>query len=144
MSTTAPTPNTAPKTAPKTRTWVIATVAAGCVAMVGIVAAAVVGVQGPSQASAGPAVMPAGTVQYHSQTGHRGNAPSASMELLQQQLAQLNYYNGPITGYQNAGTVNAIMYLQRDANLPQTGHLDQATRDALNSMLVHGNNQMAG
>ena len=70
-------------------------------------------------------------------------APSAAVKLLQQQLAQLNYYNGSITGYENAADRDAIGYLQRDAHLPQTGQLNDATRAALNSMLVHGNNQMA-
>lgn len=70
-------------------------------------------------------------------------APSAAVKSLQQQLAQLNYYNGSITGYENTATVHAIEYLQRDAHLPQTGQLNAATRAALNNMLVHGNNQMA-
>ena len=67
--------------------------------------------------------------------------PSATIKLLQEQLGQLNYYNGPVTGYH--GTVQAIMYLQRDAHLPQTGQLNTATENALNSMLANGNNQMA-
>jgi hypothetical protein len=44
----------------------------------------------------------------------------------------------------NHGTVQAIMYLQRDAHLPQTGQLNTATENALNSMLANGNNQMGG
>ena len=32
------------------------------------------------------------------------------------------------------------MYLQRDAHLPQTGQLNNATENALNSMLAGGNN----
>lgn len=70
--------------------------------------------------------------------------PSAAVKSLQQQLAQLNYYDGPSRGIENTNTVHAIQYLQRDAHLPQTGQLNSATRTALNSMLVHGNNQMAG
>jgi hypothetical protein len=62
----------------------------------------------------------------------------------QEQLGQLNYYNGPVTGYMNHDTVQAIMYLQRDAHLPQTGQLNTATENALNSMLAGGNNQMGG
>jgi hypothetical protein len=38
--------------------------------------------------------------------------------------------------------VQAITYLQHDAHLPQTGQLNTATENALNSMLVNGNNQM--
>ena len=44
----------------------------------------------------------------------------------------------------NHGTVQAIMYLQRDAHLPETGQLNDATENALNSMLAGGNNQMGG
>lgn len=70
--------------------------------------------------------------------------PSSSIRSVQQQLAQLNYYDGPITGYSNAQYIQAIQYLQRDAHLPQTGELTSATQQALQYMLVHGNNQMAG
>jgi peptidoglycan hydrolase-like protein with peptidoglycan-binding domain len=146
-------------TASRPKGWIIATVVASCLAVAGIVAATVLGVRGPVQASAstGPAPSaPTASGQYQPSTGDRGvapapkdrpttpvAAPSAAVKLLQQQLAQLNYYNGSITGYENAQTVNAIRYLQRDAHLPQTGQLNDATRAALNSMLVHGNNQMA-
>jgi putative peptidoglycan binding protein len=40
------------------------------------------------------------------------------IKLVQEQLGQLNYYNGPVTGYMNHGTVQAITYLQRGAHLP--------------------------
>ena len=36
----------------------------------------------------------------------------------------------------------AITYLQRDANLPQTGSMNAATQQALVTMLAHGNNNM--
>jgi peptidoglycan hydrolase-like protein with peptidoglycan-binding domain len=68
--------------------------------------------------------------------------PSAAIESLQRQLAQLNYYNGPITGIVNTQTTQAITYLQRDAHLPQTGQLNAATQSALTRMLATGNNQM--
>ncbi|WP_433167570.1 peptidoglycan-binding domain-containing protein [Kribbella sp. CA-247076] len=150
-------------TAPRPKAWIIATVATSCLAVAGIVAAAVLGLRGPAQAdpstSPAPASAAASGQQYQPNqpnTGHQGSstashssttppaAPSASVKLLQQQLAQLNYYNGPITGYENTGTINAIKYLQRDAHLQQTGQLNNATRSALSSMMVHGNNQMAG
>ena len=70
--------------------------------------------------------------------------PSASVESLQRQLAQLNYYEGPISGVMNTQTTQAITYLQRDAHLPQTGHLNAETQTALNRFLAQGNNQMAG
>lgn len=147
-------------TASRPKGWIIATVVASCLAVAGIVAATVLGVRGPeASASTGPAQSSTtASGQYQPSTGDRGvspakapkdrpatpvAAPSAAIKLLQQQLAQLNYYDGPITGYENTQTVNAITYLQRDAHLPQTGQLNDATRTALNSMLVHGNNQMA-
>ena len=71
-------------------------------------------------------------------------APSPTVRLLQQQLGQLNYYEGPVNGVWNPQVTQAITYLQRDARLPQTGHLDAATQSALNRMLATGNNQMAG
>jgi peptidoglycan hydrolase-like protein with peptidoglycan-binding domain len=140
----------------KPKGWIVATVASSCLAVAGLAAAAVLGVRGPAEASAAPVPAPAASGQYQPSTVTPPHAPkarptqapvvvpSAAIKLLQQQLAQLNYYDGPITGVENVNTVQAIQYLQRDAHLPQTGRLDNATRAALNSMLVHGNNQMAG
>jgi peptidoglycan hydrolase-like protein with peptidoglycan-binding domain len=71
-------------------------------------------------------------------------AYSATVATLQKQLAQLNYYDGPINGIAGSQTTQAITYLQRDAGLPQTGQMNAATQAALNNFLVHGNNQMAG
>jgi peptidoglycan hydrolase-like protein with peptidoglycan-binding domain len=70
--------------------------------------------------------------------------PSASITTLQQELGQLNYYEGPVDGMMNSQLTQAITYLQRDAGLPRTGAMDSATSAALASMLVTGNNQMAG
>jgi peptidoglycan hydrolase-like protein with peptidoglycan-binding domain len=64
--------------------------------------------------------------------------------VLQRELGQLNYYEGPITGTMNQQTVQAITYLQRDAHLPQTGTMNAATQSALTHMLATGNNQMGG
>jgi peptidoglycan hydrolase-like protein with peptidoglycan-binding domain len=69
-------------------------------------------------------------------------ASSATTTTLQENLATLNYYNGPTDGLMNTQTIQAITYLQRDANLPQTGHMNSATQAALNQMLISGNNQM--
>jgi peptidoglycan hydrolase-like protein with peptidoglycan-binding domain len=71
-------------------------------------------------------------------------AYSASVATLQKQLAQLNYYEGPINGIAGAQTTQAISYLQRQAGLPQTGQMNAATQAALNNYLIHGNSQMAG
>ncbi len=71
-------------------------------------------------------------------------APSASVEMLQRDLGQLNYYEGPVNGVMTPQTIQSIKYLQRDAHLPQTGEINQATSQALQRMLTDGNNQMAG
>jgi len=71
-------------------------------------------------------------------------AYSATVATLQKQLAQLNYYSGPINGLAGPQTTQAITYLQRDAGLPQTGQMNSATQAALNNFLIHGNNRMAG
>ena len=63
---------------------------------------------------------------------------------LQHELGDLNYYEGPINGEMTAQTVQSIKYLQRDAQLPQTGYFDQVTYLALQHMLAQGNNQMGG
>jgi len=68
--------------------------------------------------------------------------PSASVVKLQQELGQLNYYEGPDDGIMGPQTTQAITYLQRDAGLPQTGQMNPATQAALARFLVHGNNQM--
>jgi hypothetical protein len=70
--------------------------------------------------------------------------PSASVVKLQQELGQLNYYEGPDDGVMGPQTIQAITYLQRDAGLPQTGQMNAATQVALAHFLAHGNNQMAG
>jgi hypothetical protein len=66
----------------------------------------------------------------------------AQIDTLQQQLGQLNYYDGPINGVMTPQTVQAIEYLQRDSQLPQNGEFNQVTYLALQRMLATGNNQM--
>ena len=70
--------------------------------------------------------------------------PSAAVVKLQQELGQLNYYEGPDDGIMGPQTIQAITYLQRDAHLPQTGQMNAATQAALANFLAHGNNQMGG
>ena len=70
--------------------------------------------------------------------------PSASVKKLQQELGQLNYYEGPVDGIMGPQTTAAIQALQRQAGLPQTGTMNAATQKALDNYLAHGNNQMGG
>jgi peptidoglycan hydrolase-like protein with peptidoglycan-binding domain len=70
--------------------------------------------------------------------------PSASVKKLQQELGQLNYYEGPVDGLMGPQTVAAIRDLQRQAGLPQSGTMNAATQKALDNYLAHGNNQMGG
>jgi len=70
--------------------------------------------------------------------------PSAAVKKLQQELGQLNYYEGPDDGIMGPQTVAAIKDLQRQADLPQTGQMNAATQAALANYLAHGNNQMGG
>ena len=70
--------------------------------------------------------------------------PSASVKKLQQELGQLNYYEGPVDGLMGPQTTAAIQDLQRQAGLPQTGTMNAATQKALDNYLAHGNNQMGG
>ena len=70
--------------------------------------------------------------------------PSASVKKLQQELGQLNYYEGPVDGLTGPQTTAAIQDLQRQAGLPQTGTMNAATQAALANYLANGNNQMAG
>ena len=74
--------------------------------------------------------------------GNTHTPASPAIKTLQTQLAQLNYYDGAITGHMNTGTVHAVEYLQRAAGLPQTGSMDAATQTALTYQLAHGDNQM--
>jgi len=48
--------------------------------------------------------------------------PSASVKKLQQELGQLNYYEGAVDGVMGPQTTAAIKDLQRQANLPQDRH----------------------
>ena len=70
--------------------------------------------------------------------------PSASVKKLQQELGQLNYYEGTVDGVIGPQTTAAIKDLQRQAGLPQTGTMNAATQKALDNYLAHGNNQMGG
>ena len=152
--TTTITPAPAASTAESTnsRGKGIALALAGVIAGAGVATGLVIGLGGAGAAQ--PVAQPATIVVDGGSTPassggsvihHHVNPPvqpSVAIETLQRELAQLNYYEGPITGIMNAQTTQAITYLQRDAGLPQTGQMTAATQVALANFLAHGNNQM--
>jgi Putative peptidoglycan binding domain len=136
MTTTYATERRAQPTNP-VRTFagsIVTAIVAGAIAIGGIVAAVVFGISpAPLNLYAGSTPANNGSVVVH---------PSPELKTLQEKLAQLNYYNGPIDGRSNPQMMQAITYLQRDAGLQQTGHMNTATWAALTTLLVEGNNQM--
>jgi peptidoglycan hydrolase-like protein with peptidoglycan-binding domain len=129
----------------RSRFW-IAIAAAGAVAAAAIIALAVV-LTGSHSAPAPATSNTPATSSVNPSTPGGGSTvvkPSAAVEKLQQQLGQLNYYEGPVDGIMGPQTVAAIKDLQRQAGLPQTGTMNAATQAALANYLAHGNNQMAG
>ena len=124
----------------------VAAITIGSVIAAALVALAAVGLIHHSTTPAASTSAPAST----SATSGSGSStspaviPSASVKKLQQELGQLNYYEGPVDGVMGPQTTAAIKDLQRQANLPQTGTMNAATQKALDNYLVHGNNQMAG
>lgn len=125
--------------------WIVATFAAAALALVGMSAAVFMAFATPATDGA------SGSADHHHSaivngggTSHHQGHPSAQIETLQQELGQLSYYEGPVNGYLTPQTEQAISYLQRDAGLPQTGQMNSATQSALQYMLAHGNNNMAG
>ncbi|MFC6713097.1 peptidoglycan-binding domain-containing protein [Branchiibius cervicis] len=131
MKTTSNT-TTAPVSQKRSSRRVVAASTGAALAIAGICGAAVFAFAPSSHASTAGQSTPAATVVK----------PSASIKALQQKLGDLNYYNGPIDGIPGPQTTAAIKYLQRDAHLPQTGVMNQATTNAMNKMLISGNNVM--
>jgi hypothetical protein len=147
-----------PTNGPKQYTGLLAAAAAACiVAMVAVVAIAGFAFgrhSAPHSAAPAPAhtaaiipVVPVTPAPAHTVTPAKPvtptPAPSAAVATLQKQLGQLNYYEGPVDGLMGPQTTAAITYLQRDAGLPQTRTMNEATQAALANFLVNGNNQMA-
>jgi peptidoglycan hydrolase-like protein with peptidoglycan-binding domain len=64
-------------------------------------------------------------------------APAAAVETVQRELAELNYYHGPINGDMTTSTTAAIGDLQRQAGLSPSGRMNPATESALISRLEH-------
>jgi hypothetical protein len=150
MTTSLPTTSTTPNRSRGILAGAAAVLAGG--ALVGGLAFGFGGT-GTTPSAAGdliPATVPTThTVVIHDNTTHTvvtpaKPVPSSVVSTLQEELGQLNYYNGSIDGLMGPQTTAAITYLQRDAHLPQTGVMNAATRAALLNDLAHGNNQMAG
>ena len=131
----------------------IAAVIIGAVAAAALIVLAISGLTGSSHPAPAPratASQPASPAQPSAPAANPAQPttpavpPSASVKTLQQQLGQLNYYEGPVDGIMGPQTIAAIKDLQRQAGLPQTGTMTPATQAALARYLAHGKNQMAG
>ena len=134
----------------------IAAIAIGAVAAAALIVLAISGLTGshPAPAPRATASQPASPAQPPPRrpppppprppAAAPGRPPSAAVKTLQQQLGQLNYYEGPVDGIMGPQTTAAIKDLQRQAGLPQTGTMTPATQTAPARYLAHGNNQMAG
>ncbi|HEU4545108.1 MAG TPA: peptidoglycan-binding domain-containing protein, partial [Microlunatus sp.] len=149
MTTNTSTQNSTPKTSRR----LVAAIVAGGVAIAGLTAAVTMTLETPSAhaQTTPPTSSSSGSDSHHASSTHGGQhhshhavTPSQSIKTLQSQLAQLNYYDGPISGYWNADTTNAVDYLQASAHLAQTGTMNTATQAALDYQLAHGDNQMGG
>lgn len=147
MTTNISTQNSTPKTSRR----LVAAIVAGGVAIAGLTAAVTMTLETPSAhaQTTPPTSSSSGSDSHHGSStpgghhhSHHAVTPSQSIKTLQSQLAQLNYYDGPISGYWNADTTNAVDYLQASAHLAQTGTMNAATQAALEYQLAHGDNQM--
>jgi peptidoglycan hydrolase-like protein with peptidoglycan-binding domain len=142
---TATTPAPAPSTTGRTVLISLGSAVAGAAIVAGLAfGLGAFGSATPAASTTTPTVVPSSSTSHHHVTPVTPAAPSETIIVLQRELGQLNYYEGPITGVMNEQTVQAITYLQRDAHLPQTGTMNAATQAALQHMLVSGNNQMGG
>ena len=131
----------------------IAAVVIAAVAAAALIVLAISGLTGGSHPAPAPratASQPASPAQPSAPAANPAQPttpavpPSAAVKTLQQQLGQLNYYEGPVDGIMGPQTTAAVKDLQRQAGLPQTGTMNPATQAALARYLAHGNNQMAG
>src|SRR5262249_14880348 len=62
---------------------------------------------------------------------------------LQENLTTAGYYDGPVDGVYGPLTVKAVETLQKDAGLPVTGLVDQATSAALDAKVAEVEGQAA-
>ena len=120
MTTNTTTTNsTTPNSTPKTSRRLVAAIVAGGLAIAGITAAVTMTLETPAAhaQTTSPASSSSSSTSHSGSTTHHGDhhshhalTPSQSTKTLQSQLAELNYYNGPISGYWNSETTNAIDY----------------------------------
>jgi peptidoglycan hydrolase-like protein with peptidoglycan-binding domain len=144
-TTTHATPAPAPSTTGRTVLISLGSAVAGAAVVAGLAfGLGAFGSAAPTTSGAAPVVVPSSSTTHHHVAPVTPVAPSEAIIVLQRELGQLNYYEGPVTGTMNEQTVQAITYLQRDAHLPQTGTMNAATQAALQHMLATGNNQMGG
>jgi peptidoglycan hydrolase-like protein with peptidoglycan-binding domain len=144
-TTTHATPAPAPSTTGRTVLISLGSAVAGAAVVAGLAfGLGAFGSAAPTTSGAAPVVVPSSSTTHHHVAPVTPVAPSEAIIVLQRELGQLNYYEGPVTGTMNEQTVQAITYLQRDAHLPQTGRMNAATQAALQHMLATGNNQMGG
>jgi hypothetical protein len=129
------------------RTWAIGIGTIIAAALVALVAVALINhshTAAPGTSTSAPASTNANTAPTEAPSTSPAATSPASVQKLQQELSQLNYYQGTDDGIMGPQTTAAIKDLQRQAGLPQTGSMNAATQKALDNYLVHGNNQMAG
>ena len=122
----------------------IGAIAIGTVVAAALIVLAAVGLTHHAASTPTPATSSTSTSAPSGGSSTPVTPPSASVKQLQQQLGQLNYYEGPVDGYMGPQTIAAIKDLQRQAGLPQTGTMNAATQKALDNYLAHGNSQMGG
>jgi Putative peptidoglycan binding domain len=132
------------------RSWGAGLLAVAAAALIVLAISGLTGSSHPAPAPRVTASQPASPAQPSAPSANPAQPttpavpPSAAVKTLQQQLGQLNYYEGPVDGIMGPQTTAAIKDLQRQAGLPQTGTMNPATQAALARYLAHGNNQMAG
>jgi hypothetical protein len=131
------------------RTWAIGLGTIVAAAVLALVAASLINhshTATPGTATSAPASTgtSANTAPTTASSPSAAVTSPASVKKLQQELGQLNYYQGADDGIMGPQTIAAVKDVQRQAGLPQTGAMNAATQKALDYYLAHGNDQMAG
>jgi peptidoglycan hydrolase-like protein with peptidoglycan-binding domain len=119
--------STPPEAARKRDPRIVAAIVAGAT-VIGAGFAALVLAYGPVTMNPSDGRLPAG--------GQTMVHPSEEVKGLQEALARLDFYDGPVNGLRSSQTREAITDLQRTAGLAQTGQMNLASWAALTTMLV--------